>query len=30
MEVHTSIQFEKKNLKGFQVLMGYLEYKKHD
>lgn len=27
MEVHTSIEFKKKKLKGFQVLMGILEYK---
>lgn len=27
MEVHTSIEFKKKKFKGFQVLMGILEYK---
>lgn len=27
MEVHTSIEFKKKKIKGFQVLMGILEYK---
>lgn len=27
MEVHTSIEFKKNKFKGFQVLMGILEYK---
>lgn len=27
MEVHTSIELKKKKFKGFQVLMGILEYK---